>query len=667
MLSRNKIVLNPRFESEGRESFTAFPPHSSEIVYPQQRLHREEPNFSIDFTSSGDEDNSVTEKSPKSNLYVHCNDKNNDNTFAHGREHSYSPIIIDDDVIGAGDVNKPDQSGYDDVSKTSDKSIILSSSSTDNGNLDARASPTPSATSILSNHSMLSNITYRVSRCKGLKLHTSFNHHFGIKKTIKSDEVELEIEDTGEISKSIGNKSSLFAKGSPTFTDKDDMNHSASSISSTDASVGERRSMKPAKTSKFAKYFGKSSKSVTSKSRTFAKGTATCKNNGDMKISPSSISITDTSFGDRKSTKAAMTSTFSKRSQTEIEFLQQYSRICSQYDSPSRMISPTFILEHGSGLSYSPSCNSVAETEIWNNLTNRFAGGEKYRMGSFDDSIEANSLCDSGVKVTPKNFNRNVPKSLKSTTLFMDTEMKPDASTSNSNKDTTDSQNICPKVHEVELLYIQDSGTSRSKVMVDGVHYCAKYSYAKQSGAKDTMGKTSFSTSNDSSSHSKNEQISHKNEAVKENGVVGEAVWGARSELAKSCPVKEDKTTITVSSQTLDTTAEESCFSSSSSSSASSSRSSVSGVSNCSQGILKPPRIVKSNYDPFGIKTDFSTLSQRHVHFSNLNEIEKKNTFHKLMKAPISSAGTTGSSDSDSTSSLVFLMQYMGCGSFEDF
>ena len=128
-------------------------------------------------------------------------------------------------------------------------------------------------------------------------------------------------------------------------------------------------------------------------------------------------------------------------------------------------------------------------------------------------------------------------------------------------------------------------------------------------------------------------------------------------EYSKFTCDKADTNSPVNTTATLDTTADASPDSLSYSS-----RSSTSTLSSKTGSILLPPKRAVGKYDPFGIDTDFSTTyghhqPQRRVHFENIEELLQTRGSETLLLV------SSGNASDESSSSLEYLIKYMGCPS----
>ncbi len=280
-----------------------------------------------------------------------------------------------------------------------------------------------------------------------------------------------------------------------------------------------------------------------------------------------------------------------------------------------------------------------AETEIWNNLTQHYSGPEKYRMEDFETS-DANSLCE-GVAMIELEYSDDPDAQ----SLFGLSEVNAAVNTENQTEFQTISDG-----HEVELLY-------RTAATEDDHIKLADQAFVrgdKSIGFEQQLLPNGMDPSSD--------VIKIEDEEERINGLgfdcSSEKVMDYYIEVAD----KEDKDVLTKSPTRMSyeswSASEEDAYISSSTSE-DSSRSSSSEFSFCSQGILKPPRRAKSNYDPFGIHSDFTLpRPRRRVHFSNIDELYQDGAFYEVMQ---NQRLDDSSNSSASTSSLIFLAQYIGC------
>mmetsp|Transcript_12926 Transcript_12926/g.26455 ORF Transcript_12926/g.26455 Transcript_12926/m.26455 type:complete len:577 (+) Transcript_12926:185-1915(+) len=453
----------------------------------------------------------------------------------------------------------------------------FATSTTDDGS----SSPATATTSSLSAVSSLVNLPHLVNKAKCFKLQLPFKirRKKRAKTIVEGDGVEFEV--NGSMVES-GFNGKLHYRLSPV---------SCCSISSTDASVGESKSLKPASGGKSSKYFP----------------VGMWKKSGILACSHSDYGVNYHS---------------SHPSGTEIH------GICSG-------LSPEFLKRAEDGSSHS---GFSAETEIWNNLTQKYSGAEKYRLEDFES--DANSLCE-GVALMELEYSDD-PDAQFDTSMFgmsdvnaavYDKECQPDFQPiSNGN--------------EVELLFRKAAEEDPLYFIDQSFVNCDESDSFEQPLLSVRMGPSSAA-------------IEGEDEFL--DGLKVDFLLQELKDESIEVVDKEDKdgsikSPTLISYQKLSTPEDEAYISSSSSDS---SRSSSSELSFCSQGILKPPRRAKSNYDPFGIHSDFTLpRPRRRVHFSNIDELNQDGALYKVMQ---NQKPDYSSDSSASTSSLIFLAQYIGC------
>lgn len=534
--------------------FAALPPNPKESVYPEQKLRTDDVDNSQYWKSIGNVGDSNEEMRASFNV-----DAESQTLYNY-------PTIEEYAFIASSPSRKP-------VAYTT-----FATSTTDDGS----SSPATATTSSLSAVSSLANLPHRVNKAKCFKLQLPFKirRKKRAKTIVKGDGVEFEV--NGSMVESGFNGKSHYRLSRV----------SCCSISSTDASVGESESLKPASRGKSSKYlpFGMWKKS------------------GDFACSHPDYGVNSHS-----------------RHPSDAEIHE----ICSG-------LSPEFLKRAEDGSSHS---GFSAETEIWNNLTRKYSGAEKYRLEGFES--DANSLCE-GVALMELEYSDD-PDAQFDTSIFglsdvnaavYDKECPPDFQPiSNGN--------------EVELLFRTSAAEEDPLYFVDqSFANCDESDGFEQPllsvrtgpGSAEFEGEDGFLDGlkvDFSLQKLKDESIEVVDEEDKDELIKSPAL----TPYQKSSTPEDDAYI--------------------SSSSSDSSRSSSSELSFCSHGILKPPRRAKSNYDPFGIHSDFTLpRPRRRVHFSNIDELNQDGTLYKVMQ---NQKPDDSSESSASTSSLIFLAQYIGC------